>query len=933
MKRPFIVALFSLLVPIGLACTQPEATLSPPRAKPSPAATPTSAQTPTSEPTVTPAPTPTATLAPVATRVPTSAVAPTATPVPTATPTLTPTPIATPAATGPLTPAQLFARISPSVAFIETPTAKGSGVLIKGGFVVTNAHVVWPYQNVRVVFPDGSEYKAARVLNWDLMGDLAVIGPLETAIDPVALVDREDLITGSEVFLIGYPGEAEQFPQPAISRGLVSRLREWDGIRMTYFQTDAAVAGGQSGGVLVTEEAEVIGISGLSFTEAGFGLVASAADVQPRVERLIAGEDVAGLGDRRLPLGGEEGEHRSVLENKGQSRLYVINEPAGTNVSIYLESRGDTLGFVLNAVRGSVVDLLNDPFSYLLDGAGGDMGIVAGDVTSVRTRFDGPYFLIVARRQVFRIPVGPLSEGSVDFQVTSNRRLAPYDDVDDGVQVAVGHTVAANMDYSLDQDNFVIDLEEGDTIDIVVESIMFDPVVAVSFAGAKVDQVVTDDNSGGGLVGLNPKLTYRAPHRGRFFIVVSDSNLSDVGGYFLTVAKAPPGAIPANPPSTPAPGTPTPTLVPVPIAKPTPLPLPIPKPTPAITVTPTVPQGTLWTRQFGSQGHDNAQSVAVDGAGNLYVVGETTGTLPGQTSVGASDAYIRKYDSNGKELWTRQFGTEGEDVATGVAVDPQGSVYVVGWTKGGLLPGQIHLGAADAFVRKYDSEGNNRWTRQFGTERGDIAEGVAVDGAGKVYVAVSTESVRPGWTGFLPDFFVRKYDSDGDEIWTLRFDAKRIDIARSVAVDRAGSTYVVGDAVGVLVEVNTILESAATFVRKFDSNGTQVWTRQFSVGKLTGGKGLAVNNSGDVYVTGPTFGALPGQTSVGASDAYIRKYDSNGKELWTRQFGTQSADNAPSVAVDGAGNLYVVGDTTGALPGQTSLGGEDAFVVKMSAGP
>jgi len=82
------------------------------------------------------------------------------------------------------------------------------------------------------------------VLNWDLLGDLAVIGPIETDISPTTLVDGEDLVIGSEVFLIGYPGEVEELPQPAISRGLISRKREWEAIGMTYFQTDAAIAGG-----------------------------------------------------------------------------------------------------------------------------------------------------------------------------------------------------------------------------------------------------------------------------------------------------------------------------------------------------------------------------------------------------------------------------------------------------------------------------------------------------------------------------------------------------------------------------------------------------------------------------------------------------------------------------------------------------------------
>ncbi|MCH7997608.1 MAG: trypsin-like peptidase domain-containing protein, partial [Chloroflexi bacterium] len=100
------------------------------------------------------------------------------------------------------------------MAFIETPTVTGSGVLIEGGYVITNAHVVWPFEEVRVVFPDGSEHLNVPLLNWDLLGDIAVLGPLETNIEPIPLIDGEDMVIGSDLFLIGYPGEAEQFPTP-----------------------------------------------------------------------------------------------------------------------------------------------------------------------------------------------------------------------------------------------------------------------------------------------------------------------------------------------------------------------------------------------------------------------------------------------------------------------------------------------------------------------------------------------------------------------------------------------------------------------------------------------------------------------------------------------------------------------------------------------
>ena len=103
---------------------------------------------------------------------------------------------------------------------------------------------------------------------------------------------------------------------------------------------------------------------------------------------------------------------------------------------------------------------------------------------------------------------------------------------------------------------------------------------------------------------------------------------------------------------------PTPTPIPTtaaPAAKSTPtLPL-TPTPTLAPTSTPATPR--LWTRQFGTSGYDFARAVAVDPEGNVYVAGRTEGALPGQVSSGDFDAFVRKYDRDGDEVWTRQFGT------------------------------------------------------------------------------------------------------------------------------------------------------------------------------------------------------------------------------------------------------------------------------------
>jgi len=170
-----------------------------------------------------------------------------------------------------------------------------------------------------------------------------------------------------------------------------------------------------------------------------------------------------------------------------------------------------------------------------------------------------------------------------------------------------------------------------------------------------------------------------------------------------------------------------------------------------------------WIRQFGTALNDNGFGVAADASG-IFVVGETNGALPGQTSAGAYDAFLRKYDASGTEVWTREFGSSSDDLTLGVAVDSSG-VYVVGNTNG-ALPGQTNAGGLDAFLRKYDASGTEVWTRQFGTTGFDSAEAVALDASG-AYVVGLTSGALPGQTNAGGnDAFVRKYDGLGNELWT-----------------------------------------------------------------------------------------------------------------------------------------------------------------------
>ncbi len=472
---------------------------------------------------------------PEATPVPTQTPAPptaTATAVPTATPTITPS--ATPTATSTptpaiLEPAQIFEQVSPAVAFVDTPVGSGSGVLVEGKYVLTNAHVVWPFESVRLVFPDGSEFMDAPVFNVDLLVDLAVIGPLDTEIEPVPMVDGKSHVIGSDVYLIGYPGEVETLPQPTITRGLISRLREWEGMHITYFQSDAAIAGGQSGGVLVDENAQVIGISGFYFTEAGFALVASTADIWPRSQALMAGEDVADLGDWHLP--DEDGRTSSsvILQNDSDDSVFVIQEAAGTEIELQLTGSGD----------GQAYFTLTDIYGYpLLFGSAGDRNY------SATLEYDAPYF----------VRVYPGSSGRQVFSLRSNIEMVRYQDKNDFASLIMGQATYGRIDYPGDVDYHLIFLEAGDLVNIQADSILIDPQINIAPQDLSFEYAVSDDDSGGGIFGLKAELTYETPQSGFYTIVVESAYGNEMGGYILTIDTPYPGApTPIAPTATPRP--------------------------------------------------------------------------------------------------------------------------------------------------------------------------------------------------------------------------------------------------------------------------------------------------------------------------------------------------------------------------------------------
>jgi hypothetical protein len=339
-------------------------------------------------------------------------------------------------------------------------------------------------------------------------------------------------------------------------------------------------------------------------------------------------------------------------------------------------------------------------------------------------------------------------------------------------------------------------------------------------------------------------------------------------------------------------------------------------------------QEAEWSRQVATDNWDVIRSVDVE-AGNVYLMGETQGTFPGMTPIPLMDAFVRSYDSNGTERWTDQIGSDGVDRGRAVDAAAAGVAVAGSVGSGQFLPGESSAGDEDAFVRLYTAAGGISWTHQFGTANWENAYGVAVDSTG-VYVVGETQGAFSGYSNPAgSDAYVRKYDLSGTHLWTRQFGGSPGDVtARMVAVDSSG-VYVAGETQVTLPDQDPAVDQEA-YVRKYDFDGNEQWTRQFGMSTTRGEYAYAVAaNATGVYVGGSTRGALPGYSNPTFElQAFLRKYDASGNELWTRQFEADWCE-IRGVSVDASG-LYVSGSFEGSLPGFPAIGDTmaDGFVRK-----
>ncbi len=396
--------------------------------------------------------------------------------------------------------------------------------------------------------------------------------------------------------------------------------------------------------------------------------------------------------------------------------------------------------------------------------------------------------------------------------------------------------------------------------------------------------------------------------------------------------------------------------------------------------------GLVYAGYIGGSGSDGGYGIAVDSSGDAYVVGSTSSDQtsfpvlggPDLSFNGTTDTFVAKLNASGSALlYSGYIGGAGYDAGQGVALDSVGNAYIAGKTlsdqasfpvTGG--PDLTFNGSSDAFVAKVKANGSGLdYAGYVGGNDFDDGLGIAVDASGHAYVAGRTSSDQASFPVTLgpdltfngnEDAFVAKVKSDGSALdyagYIGGFD---FDEGYGIAVDASGNAYVTGNAhsnqrtfpaaVGPDLTFNGGYDA---FVAKVKADGSGlVYCGYIGGSEVEFGLGIAVDASGNAYVTGftysdqttfPVTGGPDLTFNGGGYDAFVGEVKADGSGLtYAGYIGGGAADSGTAIAVDSGGNAYITGvtlsdQTTFPATGGPDLsyngGNGDAFVAKVASG-
>lgn len=356
-----------------------------------------------------------------------------------------------------------------------------------------------------------------------------------------------------------------------------------------------------------------------------------------------------------------------------------------------------------------------------------------------------------------------------------------------------------------------------------------------------------------------------------------------------------------------------------------------------------------WINTLSGTSTESSLGVTATSDGSVYVAGATN-----SEGAGNNDLSVVKYNSSGTLQWQRTIGGSNSDYGFGIAADSSGNIYVTGyqssygtqanqfylvkynssgalqWQRSLVCIGSLYCrdivvdssdsnvylvgfssdtnstsGSNDIFVCKYSASGDLQWQRLLGGSSVDTGRGIGLDSSNNVYISYHTLSIGQG----NYDVGVAKYNSSGVLQWQRILGGTAFDANGSLAVDSSGNSYI-------SFETSSEGQGGSDFgIAKYNSSGALQWQRIIGGTGTDSARSAALDSSGNVYAFGNTSSA-----GAGGNDLLIVKYNSSGTLQWQRSLGTTAGENGNNIFVDGSDNIYLAAAT-----------GADGLIAKLPA--
>jgi len=383
----------------------------------------------------------------------------------------------------------------------------------------------------------------------------------------------------------------------------------------------------------------------------------------------------------------------------------------------------------------------------------------------------------------------------------------------------------------------------------------------------------------------------------------------------------------------------------------------------------------IWGTYYGDAGTDYCNAISSDASNNVYITGytlnstniATNGTY--QSTIGGSfDAYLVKFNSSGVRQWGTYFGGSSVEAAYGIFITSSGYIYVTGdtFSTSNVASGGAHQttyggGIDDAFLAKFDVNGQRKWSTYYGGLQHDIASSVTVDSNEDVIICGHTESLnniatvtsyQNSWSNLF-DVFVVKFDSAGVRQWGTYYGDNSMEEAFAVDCDASDNIYVTGftsstSNIATTLSYQTSFGGGAqdAYIAKFNAAGNNLlWATYYGGTGNDQGASIKIDNAGNIFVAGNTtspnaIASLNSYQQIlgSADDAFLVEFNSAGARQWGTYFGGNDVDYIAELQFDANGNLLFSGSTqstnqiatTGAYQFiQSSPGNYDAFFAKF----